>query len=149
MSIYTPYTYLIGWTGHNKWYYGVRYARGCSPTDLWNTYFTSSKVVKQLRNEIGEPDVVEVRKTFTSGEVAKAWEDTVLRRMNVVTEDKWLNITHSHFNGIVITEEIHAKMVKANRKNAKRPEVREKISKSKTGIAVFLSLTHTLNLNLT
>jgi len=65
-----PYTYLIGWSTLNKWYYGVRYSKRCNPNDLWVKYFTSSKLVKQFRNKFGEPDVVEVRKIFNNSEDA-------------------------------------------------------------------------------
>jgi hypothetical protein len=64
MTIYQPYTYLIGWTKHNKWYYGCQYANGqrvANPSNLWTTYFTSSKHVKECRELYGEPDVVQVR----------------------------------------------------------------------------------------
>ena len=64
MKTTIPFTYLIGWTSHNLWYYGVRFAKGCNPRDLWTTYFTSSEKVKQTRQELGEPDVIEVRKIF-------------------------------------------------------------------------------------
>ena len=47
------YTYLIGWTKYNIQYYGVRYAKGCHPDDLWKTYFTSSKYVKEFREKNG------------------------------------------------------------------------------------------------
>ena len=61
-----PYTYLIGWSKLNKYYYGVRYAKNCHPSDLWTKYFTSSKYVKQFREENGEPDIIEIRKTFSN-----------------------------------------------------------------------------------
>jgi len=65
MSIYTPYTYLIGWSEHKKYYYGVRYAKGCHPSDLFNPYQTSSKFVKAFIQSFGLPDIIEVRKIFT------------------------------------------------------------------------------------
>jgi hypothetical protein len=95
MDIYTPYTYLIGWSKLNKWYYGVRYAQGCHPKDLWKTYFTSSKYVKGQRETYGEPDIVEVRKTFTTEKLARDWESIVLKRLNVVNEEHWLNKTNN------------------------------------------------------
>ena len=73
----TPFTYLIGWSALNKWYYGCRYRNGCHPTDLWTTYFTSSNEVKQFRKEHGEPDVIQVRHTFSSNQKAKIWEAKV------------------------------------------------------------------------
>lgn len=91
MGIYTPYTYLIGWSKHNKWYYGVRYAKECHPNDLWVTYFTSSKYVKNFRKLHGEPDVIEIRKTFNDPIKAKEWEEKVLRKLNVIKEERFLN----------------------------------------------------------
>lgn len=86
-----PYTYLIGWSKLNKWYYGVRYSKKCNPTDLWKTYFTSSKVVRNFRCINGDPDVVQIRKVFSSGKQAKCWEDKVLSRLKVTYSEKWLN----------------------------------------------------------
>jgi hypothetical protein len=92
MAIYNiPYTYVIGWTHLNKYYYGVRYAKKCNPNDLWVTYFTSSKYVRQLRKEEGEPDIKEIRKTFDDVNSAILWEEKVLRRLAVLKNDKWLN----------------------------------------------------------
>jgi hypothetical protein len=91
-SIYhNPYTYLIGWSQLNKFYYGVRFAKGCRPDDLWNSYFTSSKHVEKLRHEVGEPDIIQVRKTFADGEAALSWEHKVLQRMCVVKDERFLN----------------------------------------------------------
>lgn len=101
-NIYTPYTYLIGWSKHNKFYYGVRFARNCHPNDLWKTYFTSSKHVKRFRKENGDPDIIEIRKTFTNSPMkAKIWEEKVLRRMNVIKSQQWLN---KNINGKFLKE---------------------------------------------
>lgn len=91
----TPYTYLIGWSKLNKWYYGVRYRKGCSPSELWLEYFTSSQVVKQFRKLNGEPDIIVIRKIFKDVDSARHWERKVLKRLNVVESDKWLNQTDS------------------------------------------------------
>lgn len=95
MHIYTPYTYLIGWSSYNKWYYGVRYAKGCHPKDLWVTYFTSSRHVKQFRESHGEPDIIQIRKTFSNSPEALAWEEKVLKRMNVAYDGRWINMTQN------------------------------------------------------
>jgi hypothetical protein len=86
-----PYTYLIGWSNLNVWYYGVRFAKHCDPADLMRTYFTSSKYVKLTIETYGLPDIVEIRKTFDSIESAREWEHCVLRRMMVTEKDEWLN----------------------------------------------------------
>lgn len=88
-----PFTYLIGWSALNTYYYGVRYARGCSPSELWVSYFTSSKRVKAFRMANGEPDVVQVRRVFSEVEQARKCEHRVLRRMRVKTDDRFLNQT--------------------------------------------------------
>lgn len=62
-----PYTYLIGWSNQNKWYYGVRTAKNCHPGDLWTTYFTSSKYVKQFITQYGEPDIILNKKKLFKG----------------------------------------------------------------------------------
>lgn len=86
-----PYTYLIGWSKHNLWYYGAKYGTKADPNNLWVKYFTSSKYVKYARLLYGEPDVVMIRRLFTSPELCKKWETTVLRRIKAVESDTWLN----------------------------------------------------------
>jgi hypothetical protein len=95
MNIYQPYTYLIGWSTLNKWYYGVRYAKTCHPSDLWKSYFTSSKHVKQFRKINGEPDVIQIRKIFNCSDAARQWEHKVLNRMNVKSSIIFLNQSSS------------------------------------------------------
>ena len=91
MSIYIPYTYLIRWSKLRKYYYGVRYKQGCHPNGFWKDYFTSSPKVAEYRELHGEPDIIQIRRTFTNANDAIAWEAKVLRRMNVIKEDHWLN----------------------------------------------------------
>lgn len=91
MTAYTPYTYLIGWKQHNIWYYGVRYAKNCNPKDLWSSYFTSSKYVKEFRLKNGDPDIIQIRKTFSDRESAQNWETTVLKRMFAIKDNRFLN----------------------------------------------------------
>lgn len=88
-----PYTYLIGWIEQNKFYYGVRYALDCDPSDLMTTYFTSSPKVSEMIGLHGLPDIIQVRKIFTDTKKARLWEHKVLRRMKVIKSDKWLNRT--------------------------------------------------------
>ena len=86
-----PYTYLIGWSKLNRWYYGSRYSKKCHPSDLWVTYFTSSKSVAKFRKLFGEPDIIQVRKTFSSPLSCYQWESKVLHRINAIKDPKWLN----------------------------------------------------------
>lgn len=54
-------------------------------------YPTSSNYVKKFRKEHGEPDVIEVRRTFTDKKRATDWESKVIRRIGMVKSDLWLN----------------------------------------------------------
>lgn len=89
----TPFTYLIGWSQHDRWYYGVRYAPGCDPSDLMTRYRTSSRYVKEMIRLHGMPDVIQIRRVFTDVNKAREWEHRVLRRMRVVRDPRWLNRT--------------------------------------------------------
>lgn len=133
MNIYSPYTYHIAWTSINKHYYGVRYAKGCSPEDLWVSYFTSSNEVKRHRTLYGEPDVVEIRKVFKDARSAKKWESRVLRKLNVLKSNKWLNanISGDHFIIEKHSEETKRKMSENN--FSRRPEGRAKIAERQMG----------------
>lgn len=94
MTQYIPYTYLIGWSIHNKWYYGSETSSGrkiANPKNLWTIYFTSSKHVKKFRETYGEPDIIQIRKIFKDRKTTLLWEENVLRKMNVVQQDIWLN----------------------------------------------------------
>lgn len=94
MSKFIPYTYLIGWSRLDRWYYGVEYSNGyktANPENLWNTYFTSSDIVERFRTEYGEPDVIEIRKKFDDPIKARNWETRVIQRLRAVQSDRWLN----------------------------------------------------------
>src|ERR1700674_5677514 len=87
-----PYTYYLKNRVTGEKYYGVRYAVGCDPSELWVTYFSSSKWVKDRISKYGSSSFdFEVRKTFDSVKTALAWEEKVLRRLNVTKNDSWLN----------------------------------------------------------
>src|SRR6266566_1488454 len=127
-----PYTYLIGWTNLNKWYYGCRIAKNCHPSDLWNPYKTSSKHVKSFIKEHGEPDIIKVRKTFTSVNECRKWEATVLKKMNAVKNNNWFN----KFDGEAFDEEsrsrggrLGGKMGHEGKGSPGRPKSREHIEK--------------------
>jgi hypothetical protein len=75
-----PFTYLIKCIPTNQFYYGVKYSKNCQPSDLWTSYFTSSKYVRSLIGKYGK-DAFEfqIRKTFKSQKKAKIWESKVLQ----------------------------------------------------------------------
>jgi hypothetical protein len=108
------YTYRIGWSWLDKHYYGSRYGKGCNPSDLWVTYFTSSKHVSEFRKLNGEPDIVEVRKTFIDPKQSLDWEQKVLKRLKVKLNERWLNVAIGKptFQGKKHSEETLQKMRK-------------------------------------
>jgi hypothetical protein len=92
MDIYVPYTYHLKWTNHNIHYYGVRFAKNCSPKDLWVSYFTSSKYVEKFRKTHGEPDLIEIRKTFPNDpKKARLWEHSFLKKIKAPERNDFLN----------------------------------------------------------
>lgn len=118
-----PYTYLIGWSELDRWYYGVRYQNGCSPDDLWNPYKTSSKHVKQFIRAHGDPDIIQVRKTFNNRQSALLFEHKVLRRMRVIRKEQWINKTDNRAISNTYDEQvIRAKKMGANNKGRKLSE---------------------------
>ena len=120
MSTYltSPYTYLLGWAKLNTYYYGLRFAQGCHPDDLWKTYFTSSCYVAKFVEQHGDPDIIQIRKTFTVIPTAQLWEHRVLKRMKVIHRNDFLNRTDNKS----ITP------LYGNNNPATRPEVQKKIS---------------------
>lgn len=137
-----PSPILFGWSWLDTWYYGVRYARGCHPNDLWTTYFTSSKYVKVFREKNGDPDVIEVRQTFPTDTLAREWEYKVLRRLNAIHNERWLNKTDNKSipppygntwnKGKIKTEETLKKMRLANLGKSLSEKTKQKLRKPKS-----------------
>ena len=127
------FTYLIGWSHLDIWYYGARWAIGCNPSDLWKTYFTSSSEVSKYRSEFGNPDIVEVRRVFADGDSARKWEECVLRRLGAVTSPRWLNLSNNgrEFNNA--HPETRAKLRVAAQGRTHSEATRLKMSASLTG----------------
>lgn len=90
----TPYTYLLKHLPTGKVYYGCRFAKNCDPSEFWVKYKTSSKYVKELIDQYGEDTFVfEIRKTFNDVKSCRLWETRVLKRMDAVNRDIFLNKT--------------------------------------------------------
>lgn len=120
-----PYTYLIGWSKLDVYYYGVRYARDCCPTDLFRTYFTSSSSVKNFINIHGLPDIVEVRRTFSCPSEARKWETKVLQRMHVKSDKRFLNKNEAPAPPVFVGEE-HPNKLPENRKKLSESALKRK-----------------------
>lgn len=139
-----PFTYCLTHKPTKRRYYGVRFKKGCKPSDLWNKYFSSSKTVKILIEKYGINSFeYEVRKTFTNKKDAIEWEHTVLRRLKVTNKGEWINANvgkASPANGRRYSEQTRLKMSRSQtgEKNGffgktHTTEARERISKGNTG----------------
>ncbi len=91
MTIYTPFTYIIGWSEHKKFYYGCRHGKNCHPSDLWESYFTSSNYVKEFRKIYGEPDIIKIHRTFNNGIDCVLFENSYLEKINAKDNPLFLN----------------------------------------------------------
>lgn len=86
-----PYTYLIGWSQQDKWYYGRRTARNCDPSEFWSSYFTSSKYVSNFREKYGDPDIIKIDKIFDNIKECKIYEEKILLEFDVQNNEMFLN----------------------------------------------------------
>lgn len=86
------YTYLIGWSKHDVWYYGSRGANKLEPMkDIMKKYFTSSQLVENFIIKEGPPDIIKIHKLFDSYIDAKRHEGRFLRRVNAANNIRFLN----------------------------------------------------------
>lgn len=148
------YTYLIGWSHLDKWYYGVRYSKNCNPGELWVSYFTSSKHVSRFREVHGEPDIIQPRMIFTDIQLAIRCEHRVLKNIDVKNNDKWINVTDSKAlditgltlwnNGVRHTWSYNSPGPEWTKGRFMSEESREKLSKSCRGrVSSFKGRQHT------
>jgi len=126
----TPYTYLIKHIPSNKFYYGVRYAKGCHPSDLWVSYFTSSKHIKYLIEKDGKDSFdIQIRKLFLDINKARSWEHKVLTRLNVINRIDFINKS----NNMSISIEAAASAMKGKTQSDKQKLIVQAIGKSNLG----------------
>jgi hypothetical protein len=135
-----PYTYHLYHKPTGKHYYGVRTKTGCHPDELWKTYFSSSKVVKSLREQYGDDSFeFQIRKTFETPREALEWETRLLTRIDAAGRDEWLNRHNGgkkfSTSGIKPSVETVVKRKEKLKKLAERPEWREKMRKINKEIA--------------
>ena len=132
---YLPYTYLIGWSTLNKWYYGVEYGIKkipcANPNNLWTTYFTSSNLVKYYCKTYGDPNIIQIRKIFCIGSIEERleasinWEKRVLSKIDI-TQSLWLNGRIGGNIGPIVYKKMS--MLRYGVENmAQSPEIKEKI----------------------
>lgn len=88
----TPYTYSLLHLVSGNRYYGVRWGKNCHPSELWITYFSSSKYILGILEREGlEAFSYRVSRVFSNVQDAKLWEHKVLSRVKAATNPKMLN----------------------------------------------------------
>lgn len=92
---YIPYVYIV-WSRTTKQYYiGVRYAKGCHPSDLWQKYFTSSSLIHRLIEQFGLNDFkIRIIHQYP-GDPAAAIKKEASYFPLLKKRDDYLNITYS------------------------------------------------------
>lgn len=83
--MHIPFVYSIKFidplTNKIHWYIGSKYAKGCKPSDLWTSYFTSSKKIAKLLKSWGPKSFsVKIVKTFPDPKSAREFEERLVRR---------------------------------------------------------------------
>lgn len=127
----TYYTYHICWSNTDTHYYGVRGTSTSPVNDFWQQYFTSSKYVKQYRQEHGDPDIIQIRRVFGDDrQAALKWEKTVLQRLRVVKSPKWLNRYAGSYRGAIGPKNHGWKISKTTKGRKKPADVVDKINRN-------------------
>lgn len=107
------------------------------PDNLWTNYFTSSDHVDSMRSFHGEPDVIQVRRTFATAEQALVWEQRLIRRLGAVSDPRWINRCVFGDKIFSIDEDTRKRIVETRRTNGKpwhSTETASRISISNKGV---------------
>lgn len=142
-----PFTYIITHIPSNVKYYGVRFAKGCNPSDLGSTYFSSSNVVKDLIKQEGVDNFrFQVRRAFMNKEDALKWENRFLERVDAARSDKWFNRSNGNkkFYITEFTEEMKQKMRKPKSEETKQNMRKPKSSEHRTKLKEHLDKVRTI-----
>lgn len=121
-----PFTYLLKFKPTGQYYYGSRYSKHCHPSQLWTTYYTSSKVIKQLIKEHGVDSFeVKITKIFDDKYEARMWEHRLLEKVKASKNPKWLNQHNGSGDfinkGGLIFSESHRKKLSESQRGKPKP----------------------------
>jgi hypothetical protein len=126
-----PYTYRIKFLLTGQEYFGVRYAERANPDTFWQTYFTSSLIVKGLVKEYGKEafEVVSI-KVHTTKKEARWYEELFLVSVDAARDPNWLNRHNGGLNFTFGSTPEEREIASRNAKEfyAKNPEALLKMS---------------------
>lgn len=141
MSIYTPYTYLLFHKKSRTFYYGSRTAKKCHPSDLFETYFTSSKVVKDIIKEEGKDAFLfRIDKIFETAKEALDYEYQVLQKYEAGINDRFLNKHHT--KSIEWTPELKVKASETHKRRVRKGVHPTAFKKGHSGTKGFTGYKH-------
>lgn len=130
------YVYLIRHENSGKFYAGCSYGKTCNPSKFWNTYFTSSKSVKEIIKLEGKGafEVLEIIPRPLSD--SREYEYNLLKSVDAAKSTKWLNKSNGrkefgNFGSMTLESRRKMSLAKTGRKYS--DEHRSNISKGGTG----------------
>ena len=87
----TPFFYIIRHIDTGKRYAGIKFARGCHPSDLLTKYLTSSKIVSKLLKENINSFIIDKIIEFENKEDLIEFEEFFLTEVDAIYSDHWFN----------------------------------------------------------
>jgi hypothetical protein len=87
--------------------------------------------VAEYRKIHGDPDVIQIRKTFTNIDQARLWEHTVLKRLRVINRDDYLNKSDSKSIDPRASSKARTGVSPGNKGLPQSEEIKQKKRKSK------------------
>lgn len=122
--MYTPFVYIVKFQDPQsrffRYYIGSKYAKGCTPADLWTSYFTSSTSVHKMIKQYGPRSFnARIAKHFSCKEDAVAYEEKLVKRclrLGFRLKHELLNEAIPN-QGIPTTPEAMLRMAKTRREN--------------------------------
>lgn len=126
------YVYKVTFLPTGQYYIGYRGSKNATPSDLFETYFTSSKVIARLINDHGVDNFAkEILAEFDTGVDAYNYEQQLLRDHNVESNPQMLNkrLTSCSLNSFKYhTEKTRAQMSESRRLLWEETEYRESVT---------------------
>ncbi len=126
------YVYKITFLPTDQYYIGYRGSKNATPSDLLETYFTSSKVVARLIKEHGvDKFAKEILAEFATGTEAYEYEQHLLREHDVESNTQMLNkrLTSCALDTFKYhTDKTRAQMSESRRQLWADPEYKQKVS---------------------
>ena len=89
--MHSEYVYLIQHKASGKFYAGSSYKKNCHPSQFWTTYFTSSKIIKEIILTEGADAFEACYISIRPNNDAREFEAEFLKSVNAARNSDWLN----------------------------------------------------------